>query len=414
MGRKRPIRVAVIGAGPIGLEAALRLRQLGAEVRVYEKGRIAEHLWQWGHVTLFSPFGMNVTQTGMRAIREENRQHVFPEPQQCITGHEYINCYLEPLARTHWLRDCIETNTSVLRVGRSEFLKEDLPGSRQRASSAFRLLLRQGNQERVDEADVVLDCSGTYSQHRWLGEGGIPAVGELAAESQIRYTLDDIAGSRADHYRGRTVMVVGSGYSAATAVSQLARLAEQDPATWTIWLTRRDSPPIRRFPNDPLAERDRLAQLANRLAARGEGNVEHIGQAQVQAVEFLSQSKSFRVQARVRGKLCTWEVERILAHVGYTPDYEIYRELQVHECYATLGPIRLAATLLQMSGDCLQTPTIGPETLRNPEPNFYVLGAKSYGRNSAFLLQAGFAQIDLLMTLLQQDGLLAPRQSNES
>jgi len=404
---KRPVRVAVIGAGPIGLEAALRLRQCGAAVQVFEKGRVAEHVRQWGHVTLFSPFGMNTTRAGLAAIREENRQHVFPDPQQCITGHEYVACYLEPLARTHWLRDCVHTQTEVLRVGRAFYLKEDFPGSRQRAQEPFRLLLRHQNQERIEEADVVLDCSGTYSHHRWLGEGGIPALGEWAAEPHIRYTLDDIAGTRADYYRGRTVMVIGSGYSAATAVCELARLAEQDPATWTIWLTRREAPPMRRFPNDPLSERDRLAQQANRLAARGEGNVEHLASASVQAVEFLGQDKGFRVRALVQGKPRIWEVERILAHVGYTPNDALYRELQVHECYATLGPMRLAATLLQSSGDCLQMPAIGADMLRNPEPNFYILGSKSYGRNSAFLLQTGFAQIELVIQLLRQDHLLS-------
>jgi hypothetical protein len=69
--------------------------------------------------------------------------------------------------------------------------------------------------------------------------------------------------------------------------------------------------------------------------------------------------------------------------------------------------MRLAATLLQSSGDCLQTPVIGADMLRNPEPNFYILGSKSYGRNSAFLLQTGFAQIELVIQLLRQDHLLS-------
>jgi hypothetical protein len=34
------------------------------------------------------------------------------------------------------------------------------------------------------------------------------------------------------------------------------------------------------------------------------------------------------------------------------------------------------------------------DTLRVPEPNFFVLGMKSYGRNSTFLLRAGYEQVD--------------------
>jgi hypothetical protein len=75
--------------------------------------------------------------------------------------------------------------------------------------------------------------------------------------------------------------------------------------------------------------------------------------------------------------------------------------LQVHECYATLGPIKLAAALLKHAGgDCLTLGPQGPETLRNPEPNFYLLGAKSYGRNSQFLLRTGFEQVREVFTLI--------------
>ena len=47
-------RVAVIGAGPIGLYAAFRLVQAGHRVVVWEKGSIGANVEQWGHVTLFS------------------------------------------------------------------------------------------------------------------------------------------------------------------------------------------------------------------------------------------------------------------------------------------------------------------------------------------------------------------------
>ncbi|HKD37575.1 MAG TPA: FAD-dependent oxidoreductase, partial [Pirellulales bacterium] len=48
MAVESPARIAVLGAGPIGLEAALYARYLGYEVDVYERGRVAEHLLQWG------------------------------------------------------------------------------------------------------------------------------------------------------------------------------------------------------------------------------------------------------------------------------------------------------------------------------------------------------------------------------
>jgi thioredoxin reductase len=396
-------RLAVLGAGPVGLEAALYARSLNLPVTVYERGRIGEYLHRWGHVRLFSPFGMNVTPLGRAAILKDKAGHAFPADGDILTGKEHLAVYVEPLARTGLLRECLQLETAVLQVGRRGLLKGDSLGDAHRGQQPFRLLLREAKgRERIDEADVVLDCTGTYGQHRWLGDGGIPAVGEKAAEPQIAYGLDDLLGERRAHHAGKTVLVVGAGYSAATAVCNLAALAEEHPETWVIWLARGGSTqPLRRHANDPLRERDRLAVRANTLATRADGNVEFHNQTGIEAVEQLGPDKGFRVTARCAGKPRTWEVERIIANVGYTPNTDLYRELQVHECYASLGPMSLAAALLKHAGaDCLNVPAQGANSLRCPEPNFYVLGAKSYGRNSNFLLRTGFEQVREVFTLI--------------
>jgi hypothetical protein len=392
MPRSDTSRIAVLGAGPIGLEAALYARSLQLPVTVYERGRVGEHLRRWGHVRLFSPFGMNVTPLGRAALLADKPQRDFPSDADCITGREHVACYLEPLAQSVALRDCLRPGVQVVQVGRRGLLKDDM----KRDGQPFRLLLRDAKgRETIEEADVVLDSTGTFGQHRWLGEGGIPAPGEGAAEAQIAYGLPDVLGEKKADYAGRSVLVVGGGYSAATTVCNLAALAEQNGSTWAIWLARvGNSQPIKRLANDPLRERDRLAVRANNLATRGEGNVEFHPQSSVEMVEWLGPDKGFKVTARCTSKPKTWEVERVVGNVGYTPDVGLYRELQVHECYASLGPMALAASLLKHAGaDCLSIPPQGPNVLRNPEPNFFILGAKSYGRNSNFLLRTGFEQV---------------------
>jgi hypothetical protein len=200
-------------------------------------------------------------------------------------------------------------------------------------------------------------------------------------------------------------LVVGSGYSAATTVCNLAQLAERHNTTWVTWVARAPrSQPLRRVPNDPLRERDRLAVRANNLATRADANVEFHAGTVVDAVESLGSGKGFRVTRRAGGKKTTGEFDAIVANVGYTPDTNLWRELHVHECYATLGPMKLAAALTgQKSADCLKVASPGPDTLRNPEPNFYVLGAKSFGRNSQFLLRVGFEQVRDVFTLVMND-----------
>lgn len=69
-------------------------------------------------------------------------------------------------------------------------------------------------------------------------------------------------------------------------------------------------------------------------------------------------------------------------------------ELQVHECYPSQGPIKLAAALLgEASTDCLQQTAKGTDLLRNPEPRFFILGSKSCGRDSQFLMKIGIEQV---------------------
>src|SRR6516164_6174942 len=96
-------RIAVLGAGPIGLEAALYARTLKLPVTVYERGRVGEHLHAWGHVRLFSPFVMNTTALGRAAIKADDPKNDFPADGDCISGREHLAAYLEPLAKIELL-----------------------------------------------------------------------------------------------------------------------------------------------------------------------------------------------------------------------------------------------------------------------------------------------------------------------
>jgi hypothetical protein len=262
------------------------------------------------------------------------------------------------------------------------------------------LLLRNtAGVERVEEADVVLDCTGTYGIGRHLGDGGIPAVGELKARPHIASGVEDIQGEKRDQYADRNILVVGSGHSAATTVCLLAGLAQKHPSTWVVWLARAaGSQPIRRVMNDPMRERDLIASRANMLATRGEGHIEFYPSAVIDTVEHQGKD-GFLVSARVNGASRDWVVDRVLANVGCEPDNRLYRELQVHECPALLAPMNLAMALNKNPGsDAI--PALGANTLRTPEPNFFILGMKSYGRLGNFLLRTGFEQVREVFTLL--------------
>jgi len=86
---------------------------------------------------------------------------------------------------------------------------------------------------------------------------------------------------------------------------------------------------------------------------------------------------------------------------GFRPDWSLDRELHIQTCWATEGTYPLAASLLgEAGGDCLAVPAFGAEALRHPEPNFFTLGAKSYGRTPNFLISTGLQQIHSVLNSL--------------
>jgi thioredoxin reductase len=360
MERGKP-RLAVLGAGPVGLEAALIARQLGWPVAVYERGRLGEHLERWGFVRLFTPFGHNSTPRGRQVVRTD-----LPDLNAILTGREHVAAYLAPLARSPELAESVRLETHVVGVGRPGLLKGDAP----RRAGPFALLLRdKQGQETFAEADVVFDCTGTFTAPRFLGDGGLPAAGEIAGRPQIACGLEDVLGGQRGKYAGKTVLLVGAGYTAATHAGLLADLAQSHQDTWVIWLARGNrSQPLHRVPHDPYRERDRLAVRANSLATRGEGNIEFLSGAAVERVANRGPDQGFQVTARLNGVRKQWDVDRVISSVGYRPDNSLYRELQISDSPDTEAP-------------------------KPAEPGFFVLGAKSLGRDSRFLLQDGFAQL---------------------
>jgi len=360
-------RIAIIGGGPIGLEAALYARSLNLPVQLFEAGAFGGHVERWGFLKMFSPFGMNVTALGRATLHREAPMKDLPADTDLLTGRAFREAYLLPLAQSLALKGSLFPETRVLLIGRNGARRGEATDPK-KPLSPFKLLIRgNDNKERVETADIILDCTGTFSRPNWLGEAGIPAVGELASRQFIPYWPEDVLGVKRAAYANKSILVVGGGYTAATAVCDLAHLAETEQSTWIIWLTNGPkAPPLPRLANDPLKERDRLAAKANHLAARCDANLEYHALSQIEEVYTAGQDQGFRVVGKVNGKPQTWEVERLLAHVGYRPDLTMSNELRV------LEPIGRIET---------------------EEPGYFVLGSKAMGRDSNFLLRDGHEQI---------------------
>jgi len=252
-----------------------------------------------GHVKLFSPFGMNATPLGRKAILAADGDHTFPADDACISGREHVERYLTPLAEV--LDEHIKTETRVINVARVGLFKQDAVGDPARGKQPFLLLVRERNQDRFEEADVVLDCTGTYSHHRWLGPSGIPALGESQAEPHIAYQLVDVLGDAKRDYLNKSVLVVGSGYSAATTACNLASWPRSTTLPGSPGSRGKHKRPAAPHPGDPLRERDRLAVDANNLATRSDANVEFRANTYVESIEPQFNNQNFRVTLRTAG-----------------------------------------------------------------------------------------------------------------
>jgi 2-polyprenyl-6-methoxyphenol hydroxylase-like FAD-dependent oxidoreductase len=385
-------RVAILGAGPVGLEAALAAVDAGWPFTVYESAaRVGGNVARWAHVRLFTPWSMNVSERMARHLRAAG--HRPPEGDDRLpTGTQLVTELLEPLAGLPEVASHVVCGTRVLGVGREGLLKHEEIGTEERAAHPFRILLRcPDGTTTTERASLVLDCTGNYTTPNAAGDGGVPAPGEDELGDRIVRTMPDLARER-DAWRGRTILLIGAGWSAQTTARDLAAFVPSAPGTQVIWAVRRANPTWGEVADDPLPERQAFVESSRRIAA---GQVPGM-RVELGAVVDAFEPDGERILARLRGGAQRdVRVDRVLSLTGYVPDTTLYRQLQVHECYATAAPIALSAQLLgDAAGNCLEPRGYGVDVLRSPEPNFFLLGAKSYGRNSEFLMRNGYEQVD--------------------
>jgi thioredoxin reductase len=379
-------RLIVIGAGPIGIAAALGGVRRGWEVTVLESNEVGNALRRWGATRFFSPLGMNLP-PGTREILGSQ----LPPDDAIVTGAEFADTVLLPLAQSEALAGRINTQHRVVAVGRSGLTRCDFPGHPIRGERPFRLLVDTPQGEKSFEAECVIDASGTYTQPVALGAGGIPAPGERALNGKFIRDLGSLR-ARLEGLRSRRILLIGHGHSTANAILVLRAIAEESSETHVTWATRsmNQRPCVEVF-SDPLPERQQVVAQANQLASRPPGwlklerrtSVENIG----------SQNGAFRVALGGRRVAI---VDEIVALTGYRPDLSFLSELAIDIAPVTEGSARLARALSKVT-DCLSVPSIAPGDLDSGEPGFYLAGAKSYGRLRTFLLKNGYAQLETML-----------------
>ena len=85
------------------------------------------------------------------------------------------------------------------------------------------------------------------------------------------------------------------------------------------------------------------------------------------------------------------------------PIWTITRELRLGLDPATEAPVALAPLIDPNVHSCGTVPPHGAEELKHPEPDFFTVGMKSYGRAPTFLTLTGYEQVRSVVAALVGD-----------
>jgi hypothetical protein len=351
-----PTSLAIVGAGPVGLEAALAALDHGLDPQVYEQGEVGAHPLAWGHVRLFTPWRMCVGKHARAHL--EAAGWTMPDAEALPTGLELVERYLEPLAALPELKERLHTFTQVAAIGRHGLRRGEGDPDARRAHP-FRLLLRDpGGRESLAHAAALMDLTGVYGHPDWAGTGGIPACEESGLRPEFAYHVEDVLGLDRERYAGRRTVLIGESLFAAVTLAALARLADEAEGTSVLWVTR--APAAELFPgaeHDPLPARRELRLRARALATGAHPAIAHLGGAEVEGFAADPDTHSHRVRLEVAGEPREETAGRVVVHVGFGPDEHIQRELD------------------------------------DDEPRFVALGHEPHGREPAVLMETGYRRV---------------------
>ena len=101
----------------------------------------------------------------------------------------------------------------------------------------------------------------------------------------------------------------------------------------------------------------------------------------------------------------------MIVATGFGPDNSIYRELQVHECYAVAraDEARGGAARARTRPIASRRRRSASKRSRVRSRDFFLVGHKSYGRTSHFLLETGYRQVaDVIAKLAREQAVATP------
>ncbi len=150
-------RIAILGAGPIGLEAALYARYLGYPTEILEQGsRPASGVFT--NAQQVGRYRELVSTLGVAALKAQSDSWQPLAGVTHLTGSEWHAAYLLPLAQSDLLIDVLHLGTEVISVDRRAEEEE----------ASFQIHCRDAaGKSALYQADIVIDVAGSQSSRNW-------------------------------------------------------------------------------------------------------------------------------------------------------------------------------------------------------------------------------------------------------
>ncbi|HEY0634866.1 MAG TPA: NAD(P)-binding domain-containing protein [Gammaproteobacteria bacterium] len=391
--------VAVLGAGPVGLAAAAQLLERGLDVWVFEAAaQVGASFTDVAHISLFSPWRYNIDKAARRLLEAEGWD--APNNDALPTAGELVNRYLLPLANTHALAPHIKLNSEVLNVARRGYDKVKSVG---RERAPFVIRVREDGVTHEYLASAVIDATGTWRQPNPLGANGLAAIGEELYQDQISYGMPDILGRERARFAGRNVLVVGAGHSAAGSLIALSELAASDREMQIHWAVRGENA-LRVFGGgleDGLPARGALGLKIRTLIETGQ--LHFHTHFRIHALLKAGEALTVVPEPGFGAHLPLQNVEQIICSTGSRPDLSLTRELRTRLDPWLEASEALAPLIDPNLHSCGTVRPHGHRELSHPEQDFYIVGAKSYGRAPTFLMATGYEQVRSIAAALVGD-----------
>lgn len=239
------MKIAIIGSGPLGLEAAVHFDAIGAAVTLFSRDSFG------GSMKLVNSFFRDTENSFENSVTSTGLKIAEVKAQELVTFGDYFDNYLTPIARSLMEKGLVKI-ADVCRVHKRFLSLGETPGQKDRLHDMFRVVYSVDPKEHVlnqmkenpetfkklgqdvldslslpvesfEDFDIVIDASGVFSSPRAMGAASSLALNEksLSVNCPIFYGTNAIKKISEISKESKSIAIVGSGEVSAAAISLL-------------------------------------------------------------------------------------------------------------------------------------------------------------------------------------------------